>query len=214
MRRSLPIGGISGLTGYSGGMDPHRSLRFITTRGVRVPGESGYLASGSQVLFNGTSITFRSKGRDVIKPGVISQGMLAVLKPPYQIPDRIMDLTLDPACLVGKVVRDAVLRHDTLTLSFADGCEVVAEHLPSCCEGVVLCDVWGDPQDLVGGTIVVFDVRRSHPDHTSAVKPTKTSTFYEIRTTRGDLTLRWGQPDDDESMYGVEITLSVLMWVW
>lgn len=67
-------------------------------------------------------------------------------------------------------------------------------HDQDCCECVTVADVTGDPTDLVGGVIVTVDERAPTGDENE--KPNKhaeswTWTFYEIRTTRGDLTLRW-----------------------
>lgn len=126
-------------------------------------------------------------------------------------------LTLHPDTLVGRVIESASIRDSTLTLKCADGLVVEAKHEQNCCEVVELLDVWGDPEDLNGGTVTLFEVR----GHDTAPKKGKgkgkkpkqldrASTFYEIRTTKGDLTLRWGEPGDEKNnMYGEEITLSI-----
>lgn len=131
------------------------------------------------------------------------------------VPTYLDFLTLHPDTLVGRVIESASIRDSTLTLKCEDGLVVTAKHEQQCCEIVELLDVWGDPEDLNGGTVTLFEVRghdtrnkkkgQKKPKH-----PARASTFYEIRTTRGDMTLRWGEPDDrDDNRYGEEITLSV-----
>jgi hypothetical protein len=84
-------------------------------------------------------------------------------------------------------------------------------HPQECCERVELVDVAGDPEDLVGGIIVVFEHRteksdfdekknRSHPQKKAKIKP---YSFYAIRTTKGDVTLRWEKLND--AAYGSEV---------
>lgn len=91
-------------------------------------------------------------------------------------------------------------------------------HERECCEWVTLIDVCGDPADLIGGTIAVFECRigdakgKSIPTKSRPRAPTpRQYTFYEIRTTKGDVTLRWGEPDDhDDNRYGEEISMFLL----
>lgn len=84
-------------------------------------------------------------------------------------------------------------------------------HPQECCEWVELVDVAGDPEDLVGGTIVVFEHRteehdikkmkvKGHPKKMSKIKP---YSFYAIRTTKGDITLRWEKLND--AYYGTDV---------
>jgi hypothetical protein len=78
-------------------------------------------------------------------------------------------------------------------------------HRQECCERVELVDVCGDDSDLIGGNIVVFEQRTGKRPGS-----TRTYTFITIRTTKGDVTLRWGEPDDhDGNSYGEQITILV-----
>lgn len=82
-------------------------------------------------------------------------------------------------------------------------------HEQICCEQVLLRDLTGDPEDLVGGIIVVFECREGllKPGGTGKRSPRSREalryTFYEIRTTKGDVTLRWGE--DELSGYGTKV---------
>lgn len=85
-------------------------------------------------------------------------------------------------------------------------------HPQECCEQVELVDVTGDPEDLVGGILVLFE-HRTHRNPNE--KPPKKSTkkgcpandnpfvFYELRTTKGDVTLRWEKTSD--TAYGTDV---------
>ena len=65
-------------------------------------------------------------------------------------------------------------------------------HKQDCCEVVEIEDVTGDPSDLIGGVVTVFEVRSSeNEDPPSGCADSWTWTFYALRTTRGDLTVRW-----------------------
>lgn len=82
-------------------------------------------------------------------------------------------------------------------------------HEQECCEQVLLRDLTGDPEDLVGGIIVVFECRVGllKPKREGKRPPRSHEalqyTFYEIRTTKGDVTLRWGETE--LSGYGTKV---------
>jgi hypothetical protein len=82
-------------------------------------------------------------------------------------------------------------------------------HEQECCEQVLLRDLTGDPEDLEEGIIVVFECRVG-PLKTGDVgkRPLRSHqapnyTFYEIRTTKGDVTMRWGE--NEISSYGTQV---------
>lgn len=73
-------------------------------------------------------------------------------------------------------------------------------HDQDCCESVYLEDVTGDVNDLVGGVITLFEERSDTYESEKRSDTYEcdeqhaedgTWTFYEIRTTKGDVTLRW-----------------------
>lgn len=78
---------------------------------------------------------------------------------------------------------------ETVVIQFTDGSSVQMYHQQDCCEYVRVEDVTGDPADLIGGVVVTFEERGS--DANDVVSESGTWTFYEIRTTRGDVTIRW-----------------------
>lgn len=74
-------------------------------------------------------------------------------------------------------------------------------HRQNCCENVRLEDANGDIADLIGGVVSVAE-ERSNQEGERGEYRTK-YTFYTIRTTKGDLDLRWiGR---DNGYYGVSV---------
>ena len=64
-------------------------------------------------------------------------------------------------------------------------------HDQGCCELVQIEDITGDLLDLIGGVVVTFEARVSVNHSEPNAKDSLTWTFYEIRTTKGDVTIRW-----------------------
>jgi len=69
-----------------------------------------------------------------------------------------------------------------------DGGVLKMYHWQDCCESVYLEDVTGDPSDLIGGIVSVAEERTETRSGGYAVYEW---TFYTIRTSKGDVDLRW-----------------------
>tara|TARA_Y100000034_G_scaffold92674_1_gene112032 strand:- start:1073 stop:1441 length:369 start_codon:yes stop_codon:yes gene_type:complete len=89
--------------------------------------------------------------------------------------------------LIGSVILK-VTNHDDEILFETDCGTWVMNHQQDCCESVSIEDITGDLQGLVGGEVIVADERISDGDTTYG---SETWTFYTIRTTRGDVDIRW-----------------------
>jgi len=63
-------------------------------------------------------------------------------------------------------------------------------HQQDCCEHVALAEFNGDPTDLIGAKVTVAEERTSDGDADDDYG-SETWTFYAIRTTKGDLSMRW-----------------------
>ena len=76
---------------------------------------------------------------------------------------------------------------DEVVITFETG-RMVLNHVQDCCEAVYLEDFEGDPTDLVGKVLVSAE-ETSEIEHSDDWL--EKWTFYSIRTTGGDLWLRW-----------------------
>lgn len=74
-------------------------------------------------------------------------------------------------------------------------------HRQNCCERVYLADTNGDMFDLIGGVVSVAEERSNQKGERGECR-TK-YTFYSIRTTKGDLDLRW--IGKDNGWYSVSV---------
>jgi|14_taG_2_1085336.scaffolds.fasta_scaffold06859_1 hypothetical protein len=96
---------------------------------------------------------------------------------------------------IGTTILD--VNHGKNVISFVtDRGTWVMQHWQDCCEDVYIEDVNGDLSSLIGGQVVVAEARSSglNPDDPEAETYEDflcVWTFYTIRTTRGDVTIRW-----------------------
>ena len=101
------------------------------------------------------------------------------------------------------------------TILAVEGCNVGSEsilirtdagtmrlyHTQNCCESVRVEDVNGDSEDLIGGVVSIAEERSNQEEDDWGCR-TKW-TFYTIRTSKGDMDLRWlGR---DNGYYGVSV---------
>lgn len=97
--------------------------------------------------------------------------------------------------VVSGVFSGGIGLEDAVLITFESGLVVGMWHKQDCCEYVYLEDVTGNPQDLVGGEVVVCEVRYedASDDEDSSGWSSGDSdwSFLEIRTTKGDCTFRW-----------------------
>jgi hypothetical protein len=90
---------------------------------------------------------------------------------------------IELACVIE--VSGAVVGSEEVRI-VTDRGTLVLYHSQDCCESVDVEDVTGDPADLIGALVIVAEERSGTPPGGEG-----TWTFYEIRTSRGDLTLRF-----------------------
>ena len=107
--------------------------------------------------------------------------------------------------LVGKTlkeVRRADSDGDELYFVVDDGAEYKLYHRQACCESVVLDDISGDLDDLLGVPILVAEERASEavegdtlpadvPRDAARGRESNTWTFYTLRTIKGTVDIRW-----------------------
>jgi hypothetical protein len=114
--------------------------------------------------------------------------------------------------LVGKTLTEVILDgDDEIIFTVDDGTKYKLYHRLDCCESVYIEDVSGDLTDLVGVPILVAE-ERSDDEYETKVKAereieiikkkakqpnyhyferSETWTFYEFRTIKGSVTIRW-----------------------
>ena len=90
--------------------------------------------------------------------------------------------------VISKIIATLPTEPEQVAVVFSDGVSLLMEHDQVCCEVVVLNDVVGNLSHLIGRTVLNFE--ESSQSHTDTSGGT-TWTFYNIRTDRGDVTLRW-----------------------
>jgi hypothetical protein len=105
--------------------------------------------------------------------------------------------------IIGATILDVTgCVRDSESVSFiTDRGTLVLQHHQNCCERVYLADANGDTFDLIGGVVSVAEERSNQKEDRGGYR-TK-YTFYSIRTTKGDLDLRW--IGKDNGYYSVSV---------
>lgn len=83
-------------------------------------------------------------------------------------------------------------------------------HQQDCCESVYVEDIIGSLDDLVGGQIVLIEECVDPEDFCGEPDfrdESETWTFYEVRTTKGDVTIRWYGTSNGYYSESVSVTL-------
>lgn len=78
---------------------------------------------------------------------------------------------------------------EKIVLHLADGRTATFWHDQDCCEHVEVCDVDGDPEDLIGLPLLAAETVSS--DAKDDVSESGTWTFYRFATANGWVVVRW-----------------------
>lgn len=101
-----------------------------------------------------------------------------------------------------------------------DGCIFTMQHYQECCESVVLEDVCGDFQDIIGSVVVNAEEVGGGRGNTNIFSQfnytppqeeydgSETWTFYKIDTNKGGVTLRWHGSSNGYYSESVEFELT------
>lgn len=103
--------------------------------------------------------------------------------------------TSDISVLKGKTLLAIVKSQqpygdDEIVFTTEEGEEYRMHHRQDCCENVSIEEIHGDLEDLVGHPILTAEERTSD-DHIKTDAESQTWTFYELRTIKGSVTIRW-----------------------
>ena len=93
--------------------------------------------------------------------------------------------------LTGKTLESLVDEGNELVFKTTDGETYRMYHEQDCCESVVLEDVVGDLQDLVGSVILVAEEVEGESPADFEAYESYTWTFYKFATRKGYVDLRW-----------------------
>jgi hypothetical protein len=98
----------------------------------------------------------------------------------------------DVSVLKGKVLTD-IVKTDNEELWFytADGEVYKMYHEQDCCESVLIEDVCGDLQDLIGSPILMAEEVHEDGEPLDEWDESYTWTFYKFATNKGSVTIRW-----------------------
>ena len=103
------------------------------------------------------------------------------------------DDDVNVSVLEGKTLTEVRNLGDELIFVTTDDEEYKMYHMQDCCESVNLEEVTGDLNDLVGTPILKAceDTNREGPELDMSSYESYTWTFYNFRTIKGSVTLRW-----------------------
>ncbi|MDL2315619.1 hypothetical protein LJC59_00855 [Desulfovibrio sp. OttesenSCG-928-A18] len=94
--------------------------------------------------------------------------------------------------LVGMTLKSITHDIDTMEFINAEGRRFRLFHDQDCCESVEIEDICGDLNDLIGYPILVAEERTSTDEEAKdRWDESYTWTFYELRTIKGSVTIRW-----------------------
>lgn len=112
--------------------------------------------------------------------------------------------------LVGKTLVEidgAEEDSDEIVFTCSDGSKYLMYHEQECCEEVLVSDICGDIDCLIGNKILKAEVssrHEEHPDDSISV----TWTFYNLATVKGYVTIRWY--GGSNGYYSERVTLAKL----
>ena len=92
--------------------------------------------------------------------------------------------------LVGQIVTDIKINsnNDEVLFTINETLKYRMFHYQDCCETVAIEEIIGDLNDLINTPILVAETRSNQGDTKWG---TYTWTFYEFRTIKGSVTIRW-----------------------
>jgi hypothetical protein len=94
----------------------------------------------------------------------------------------------DFGVLVGRTIKAIERGDDELKFAMDNGDMFVVHHQQSCCEHVYIEDICGDLEDLIDTPILVAEERTQDEEYQYG---DAMWTFYELRTIKGSVTIRW-----------------------
>lgn len=114
------------------------------------------------------------------------------------------EVIVDSLPILGKTLTSVKKSGDEILFITSDGEQWKMSHDQGCCERVLIEDLVGDLQDLIGSPIVVAEVTTKDKESYGIGM----WTFYTIATVRGTVTIRW--LGESNGHYGVSVSFTKL----
>jgi hypothetical protein len=96
----------------------------------------------------------------------------------------------DFGVLVGRTIKAIERGKDELKFAMDNGDLFVMHHRQECCENVYIEDICGDLEDLIDTPVLVAE-ERTEDEPEGEWGDISGWTFYELRTIKGSVTIRW-----------------------
>jgi hypothetical protein len=94
--------------------------------------------------------------------------------------------------LKGRTIKAIERGDDELKFAMDNGDLFVMHHSQECCESVYIEDICGDLEDLIDTPILVAEERTQDDTESDEARYGDAMwTFYELRTIKGSVTIRW-----------------------
>ena len=111
--------------------------------------------------------------------------------------------------MCGRMVQDIKYNEieEEIIFSFSD-CEVIFYHSQDCCEQVVVEDINGDWNDLIGTMLLVAEERTNdEPEQGCTPLEEDLWTFYTFRSLKGSVDVRWHGTSN--GYYSMDVNINV-----
>ncbi len=96
-------------------------------------------------------------------------------------------------------------KNDALILKFEDKTSFRLQHNDQCCESVVIEDICGDLNDLLGVPLLQAEESGSETTKDDSDNAYQKWTFYKLATINGFVTLKWWGDSPNNSYYSLEV---------
>jgi hypothetical protein len=110
--------------------------------------------------------------------------------------------------LKGRTIKAIERGDDELKFAMDNGDVFIMHHSQSCCEHVYIEDICGDLEDLIDTPILVAE-ERTQDDPEASEYEDAMWTFYELRTIKGSVTIRWH--GSSNGYYSISVDFDKLM---
>lgn len=119
-----------------------------------------------------------------------------------------MSMYVEITELLGKTLRSVIVSRDNDTITFVvdDNEKYIMNHVQDCCESVVIEDINGDINDLIGSEILIAEENTSDKDPLDKYDESFTWTFYKLATAKGYVDIRWYGSSNGYYSESVDIT--------